>query len=346
MRCKGPTQSCVNQQFNPQSESILDKYDAYTLSAIVDITDDSNHEPQIQPTVVSDDNAVINPLESNADGIFVRQQQLCAEPKIIDLISDDEEVGTQMDHALKTPDGLALRQKRKRNTTNPQTHKSLKKKRKISDAAGDEKPFKCEFCEYAGKYKCNLTAHTRTHTRPFGCKTCGTTFAQKSSLNAHTKTHSKKRQSFECYLCKKALHRKWHLVRHMQMHSSEKVCCLICRKSFSRLGLPLHMKWHGKQSNIAGVRSFECAHCLLGFPNKNAWESHGRQCKSKQYECHLCNWKFDQRKFSLKLHMRCKHTGDRPFNCTNCDKRFCGRSVLSNHMSRCVKNKQTMELNQ
>ncbi|XP_070547113.1 uncharacterized protein [Ptychodera flava] len=65
------------------------------------------------------------------------------------------------------------------------------------------KPFKCELCLMAFKYKSKLNRHLKTHTgeKPVKCQICGKGFRDKFNLNCHLKTHFKRNSHGVC--CKK-----------------------------------------------------------------------------------------------------------------------------------------------
>lgn len=66
-----------------------------------------------------------------------------------------------------------------------------------------ERPFKCPYCDYAGKRSHALREHLIVHTdeRPFQCKICNATFRKKGHLTNHVKLHNSKRL-VKCPLCK------------------------------------------------------------------------------------------------------------------------------------------------
>ena len=55
------------------------------------------------------------------------------------------------------------------------------------------RPFRCQFCSYHTRQKCNLVMHLRTHTgeKPYQCDRCPFKTAQQHSLKRHKKTHEK-----------------------------------------------------------------------------------------------------------------------------------------------------------
>lgn len=66
-----------------------------------------------------------------------------------------------------------------------------------------ERPYKCPYCDYAGKRSHALREHLIVHTdeRPFQCKVCNATFRKKGHLTNHIKLHNSKRL-VKCPLCK------------------------------------------------------------------------------------------------------------------------------------------------
>lgn len=66
-----------------------------------------------------------------------------------------------------------------------------------------DRPFKCPYCEYAGKRSHALREHLIVHTdeRPFQCTVCKATFRKKGHLTNHVKLHNSKRL-VKCPLCK------------------------------------------------------------------------------------------------------------------------------------------------
>lgn len=66
-----------------------------------------------------------------------------------------------------------------------------------------DRPYKCPYCDYAGKRSHALREHLIVHTdeRPFQCKICNATFRKKGHLTNHVKLHNSKRL-VKCPLCK------------------------------------------------------------------------------------------------------------------------------------------------
>ncbi|XP_031639566.1 zinc finger protein 84-like [Contarinia nasturtii] len=114
----------------------------------------------------------------------------------------------------------------------------------------------------------------------------------------------------------------------MRIHTSElPFKCNICAKGFTEKSkLKRHMRTHAKQF------PFQCSICRQGFTVKRTKETHEKNCNPRRFECYLC--KYDTfNKTHIVDHM-CIHTGDRPFRCSHCAKRFAKKSDLESHLKR------------
>lgn len=79
-------------------------------------------------------------------------------------------------------------------------------------------------------------------------------------------------------------------------------------------------------------KEFKCTLCERSFEEKIQMQKHRRNCKGRWYECYICRYSslhWDWNRFMV--HFR-KHTGDKPFQCKCCAKRFSSKRMLNFHM--------------
>ncbi len=79
----------------------------------------------------------------------------------------------------------------------------------------------------------------------------------------------------------------------------------------------------------------QCLHCEETFTENNALETHSlthepQRTLKQVYSCTLCSRKPFDCLPNLKRHIRI-HTGEKPFECTQCDKKFTNSSNLKTH---------------
>lgn len=143
-----------------------------------------------------------------------------------------------------------------------------------------------------------------------------------------------KPKNVECPICQKVV-RRYDLNKHVKnVHSGDKPNkCPYCEYA---------SPWKGNlNTHIAGVhlktRTHECARCKLMFKTRGAMIGHMRkvhdrmyQPKERCFECEECHKKFFK-KFHLQRHERV-HTGEKPYICAFCDKRFTSKTNMDTHI--------------
>ncbi|XP_055695744.1 gastrula zinc finger protein XlCGF52.1-like [Lutzomyia longipalpis] len=188
------------------------------------------------------------------------------------------------------------------------------KKNKPKKRNRKKNEYKCNTCNKICYYKKSLEDHQRIHTgeKPFECTICGKAYHSNRLLSDHKTRHANKDLgTFKCKICSKILSYKERLVEHMRKHTGEKTAqCDKCGKTFhGQLALYSHRRMqHG-----------------FGKTGKAPYQG-------KRYNCDICGRSIlGKTKFTEHLRI---HTGEKPFDCPFCDKKFSRKTKLNIHIGR------------
>nr|CAD7199709.1 unnamed protein product [Timema douglasi] len=245
-----------------------------------------------------------------------------------------------------------------------------------------QKPYKCAECGYHSRVKWNLKVHMENHIgqkekvwncpecnesfesfagltsrkslhrvkEPHKCVKCGHFFkSTRALLDHHSRVHISR--SFHCSICDKNFKMKYHLNRHLLLHSKKKlfkkmpkegklVECSECGKSFKQMGaLRKHMAHHD-------LKPYLCVLCGKYFRTEMNLSGHVLT-HGQSNECPICRKCF-KRKAYLQKHVLL-HSNNKMYECTVCGKRFHQKSYLAKHLlaiscELSVSTKEAMEL--
>lgn len=230
------------------------------------------------------------------------------------------------------------------------------------DANSTAKPKKCRLvCKECGKRftrreTFNLHRHFHAHEdelTPLTCKECGLTFQHRSSLIKHRNEHIKQKEEqlvtpkkevgrFGCAECEKIFSTVDKLRDHTCCNTVEKPYhCPLCRQEFQfRVSVTKHMMIHSQESSMAlryqqrcntALKPYECPECGLVFKHYSVMEDHRRKHtdNTRSHVCNICGKTF---KYSSLLHQhQYLHTGQKPFRCPECGKKFAFAQNMKAH---------------
>ena len=185
-----------------------------------------------------------------------------------------------------------------------------------------EKTYLCDTCGKGFSSFSILNEHVKIYHE---CNECGVMF---KSLNSH-KLHKHTGKSHFCDTCGSGFITTLILTEHIKINHTNEIdaTCKECRKRFhSKSALRTHQKVHGDPM------AFVCDECGQGFKTKDHLRRHhnGRHSKFTPIVCSFegCNVKL--KKEGLRRHTLI-HTGDRPFECENCEATFLSNNALGRH---------------
>ena len=192
-------------------------------------------------------------------------------------------------------------------------------------------------CNKIFRSKAFLTQHKQSHSsgNTFGCDKCDKRFKNNIYLGNHKRNVHTNYRPFVCPQsdCNQRFKQRSHLNRHKSTHSSDKPFkCQECNQRYKyKSALIVHILIH------SDVKQFICNDCNKGFNQRSGLNYHKMRFHSDIKPLHKCYHNNCDKSFvtpyRLKLHIRYKHSTDRPYKCDlpNCHSSFKSPGNLSMH---------------
>lgn len=198
--------------------------------------------------------------------------------------------------------------------------------------------FACEKCPQMFRNRSNFIFHKRSCNektikygkKMFECDQCPCEYYLKSHLIVHQKSfHRTDGKSVACEKCSKIFINEAYLKIHMETHNDKRLSVKKLNECHSSYQKEINKKIGRK------IYKFACEECSKVFSTGVGLSAHKRihtntkQSVKKFYECHLCHQKVTSMS-AIHIHMR-SHSGDTPFGCTKCSKKFKSSNNLNRH---------------
>eukprot|EP00066_Takifugu_rubripes_P021910 XP_011611176.1 PREDICTED: zinc finger protein 845-like [Takifugu rubripes] len=218
-----------------------------------------------------------------------------------------------------------------------------------------ERPYACSICGKTFRINSYLTAHYQTHIkdRPFVCSVCGKGYSRAEELKVHHRLHTGERP-YECGQCGKRFIYRQGLRQHQRTHGGRRI------GPTRQLGRPkqearldIMDSENPEEFDPAPIPAEDDQQEIGGLINSDGEEvdfSHLRgravpdippaETPTKTFEgenekppslhcCSVCGKDFPYAS-KLQRHLR-THSGERPFPCSMCEKRFPEKGLLMIH---------------
>ncbi|XP_067635454.1 uncharacterized protein [Eurosta solidaginis] len=211
----------------------------------------------------------------------------------------------------------------------------------------NEKPHKCEFCEWRFPYIANLRRHMRTHTgeKPFKCKYCERPFASQSVMVQHFRIHLGD-DVYRCELCPSAFPLASELRLHINMHENDdpetreqnmkalkEEDAKLKSKIKTQQLLPqssLDLEIQATGNRKTRDKSYQCPYCPQRFPSKVNVTKHKKMHEvTKRQTSVICDQSI--RESDLKKSQLARFD-EKPHKCDFCEWRFRQINHLRRHM--------------
>lgn len=204
-------------------------------------------------------------------------------------------------------------------------------------------PLTCKECGLTFQHRSSLIKHRNEHKEKeellltpkkeppseegsFKCAECESVFYTVDSLRGHSCCNTAEKP-YHCPLCRQEFQFKVSVSKHMVSHSQECIFnCQECSQTFpDSLALRCHQRCH------TALKPYKCPECGMVFRHYSVMEDHRRK-HTAGVRSHLCNICGKSFKYGSLLHQhQYLHTGQKPFRCLDCGKKFAFAQNMKAH---------------
>ena len=207
--------------------------------------------------------------------------------------------------------------------------------------------YQCDVCKKAFQTEEAWHQHGILHVKkPFKCLECDRAFKTESDRNMHLLIHKCLPDDdglYRCDQCDKVYKSQRTLNDHLIRHTGQRFPCTLCDSILvSKRGLNDHVRKlhsHGTkpQTKNCLVQRLKCNLCEKSYKHRDDLKVHLLwHSGQRPYECNVCLKKFYSRKILRRhcsyVHDKVKRYQVQRFQCNICDKRFTNSTSVKRHM--------------
>ena len=233
----------------------------------------------------------------------------------------------------------------------------------------EDEPIECTICLKSFNYKYNFARHLASAYHLRRARMCSTSLLLDESCQILLLRQSR----FQCLVCSFFTSQQDYLIQHLRQPAHASRCarligpllCVRCKfRTPSNTSLLQHLVSAEHQRVISAARrpciikesrnNLHCEQCNITIHSATAMVQHNkvhhgkdgnkpmRRLRAAKPSCPYCGSEW-QSLFQLAIHIRRKHTKEKPFECQPCGKAFADNNSLKSHLQTALHQKRSQK---